>query len=206
MKPLFITVALLLPCIPALAAGPGTDEPHAFEQPSASYLEKFVKQGEKVFVYERYDAKGGLYQRDVTSIKGKIGTKSATERVINGVSYRLRGLNACPSAKITYEAEKWDCAKAAQDYNDAIYNNRAQVVLCKTLVLESKKNAPDAVSCFALVGSGTQTEPYKVAYDDDAMVFMNMASIGRNKDGKTLRPDLEHSSDLGKQFQNDEAN
>ncbi|QGU21262.1 hypothetical protein MCHK_12535 (plasmid) [Mesorhizobium huakuii 7653R] len=47
----------------------------------------------------------------------------------------------------------------------------------------------------------TQTTRTNVAYDDDEMVFFQMAAIGRNKDGKSLRPDLEHSAELGGQFQ-----
>ncbi|TIL53499.1 MAG: hypothetical protein E5Y89_30850, partial [Mesorhizobium sp.] len=79
--------------------------------------------------------------------------RSATERVINGVTYRLRGLTACPKPRITYKAQQWDCTKAVQDYDAAVYNTRASVILCKTLVLKSQSGVPDAVSCFALVGA-----------------------------------------------------
>lgn len=198
--------ALLLQCTLAHAAGPGIDGADPFQQPSAKYLQQFVKVGQKIFVYERYDANGKLYQRDVTLLTAPVEITSATERVINDVRYRLRGLAACPKTKITYKTEEWDCTKAVQNYEGAIYNGRASVVLCKTLVLESKTGIPDAVSCFALVGAGDANDPYMVSYDDDDMVFMDAASIRRNKDGKSLRPDLEHSSDLGKQFQNNEAN
>jgi len=201
-----VIAALLLQCTQAYAAGPGVDSADPFQQPSAKYLQQFVKAGQKVFVYERYDANGKLYQRDADPLTTPVKIKSATERVINGVHYRLRGLTACPSQTITYEAEEWDCTKAAQDYENAIYNNRASVVLCKTLVLKSKAGVPDAVSCFALVGAGDANDPYSVSYDDDAMVFLHMAAIGRNKEGKPLRPDLEESSGLGQQFQNNEAN
>jgi hypothetical protein len=201
-----VIAALLLQCTLAYAAGPGVDSVDPFQQPSAKYLQQFVKAGEKVFVYERYDANGKLYQRDATPLSAPVEIKSATERVINGVHYRLRGLTACPSQTITYENEEWDCTKAAQDYENAIYNNRASVVLCKTLVLKSEAGVPDAVSCFALVGAGDANDPYSVSYDDDAMVFLHMAAIGRNKEGKSFRPDLEKSSGLGQQFQNNEAN
>jgi hypothetical protein len=201
-----IIAALFLQCTQAYAAGPGVDAADPFQQPSAKYLQQFVKAGEKVFVYERYDANGKLYQREAAPLGAPVEIKSATERVINGVPYRLRGLTACPSQTITYENEDWDCTKAAQDYENAVYNNRASVVLCKTLVLKSEAGVPDAVSCFALVGAGDADDPYSVSYDDDAMVFLHMAAIGKNKEGKSLRPDLEKSSGLGQQFQNDEAN
>lgn len=202
-----ITVtAMLLQCSLAYAAGPGVDSADPFQQPSANYLQQFVKAGEKVFVYERYDANGKLYQRDATPLTAPVEIKSATERVINDVHYRLRGLTACPRPTITYENEDWDCTKAAQDYENAIYNNRASVVLCKTLVLKSQAGVPDAVSCFALVGAGDANDPYSVSYDDDAMVFLHMAAIDKNKEGKSLRPDIEKSSGLGQQLQNDEAN
>jgi len=206
MKYGIILAVMLLPCTLAHAAGPGVDNADPFQQPSAAYLKQFVKPGQKLFVYERYDANGKLYQRDASPLTGPVEIPSATERVINGTSYRLRGLTACPSQTITYQTEERDCTKAAQDYADAIYNNRASVVLCKTLVLKSKTGVPDAVSCFALVGAGDANDPYSVSYDDDSMVFLHMAVIGKNKDGKSLRPDLEKSSGLGQPFQNDDAN
>jgi hypothetical protein len=203
MKQTALLTALLLSS--TLAYGDGANAPNAFEQPSKDYMLQFAKPGEKVFVYERYDAKGALYQRDVKSLDEPVKVVSATERVFNGVAYRLRGLKACPKPRITYKTEEWNCTKAAQDYESAIYNKRASVVLCKTLVLQSKAKEPDAVSCFALVGAGDANDPYNVAYDDDEMVFFGMATIGRTKDGKSLRPDLDHSANLGRQFQN-EAN
>ncbi|TIR16638.1 MAG: hypothetical protein E5X33_28410 [Mesorhizobium sp.] len=206
MNQMPILAALLLQSTVVGAADLGTNEPHPFEQPSTAYLGKFARPGEKTFVYERYDARGDLLQREVTPLTKPVQINSATERVINGVIYRLRGLAACPKPKITYKAEEWDCTKAVQDYDDAVYNTRASVVLCKTLVLKSQPGIPDAVSCFALVGAGNANDPYSVSYDDDSMVFFDMAAIGRNKDGKSLRPDLEHASDLGKQFQSDDAN
>ncbi|MGX5805370.1 hypothetical protein ACWGS9_29655 [Bradyrhizobium sp. Arg314] len=206
MKQMPFLAVLLLQSTVVCAADLGANESHPFEQPSTGYLQKFAKPGEKIFVYERYDARGGLYQREVTQLVEPVHIKSATERVINGVTYRLRGLAACPKPKITYKAEEWDCTKAVQDYDAAVYNTRASVVLCKTLVLKSQSGVPDAVSCFALVGAGNANDPYSVSYDDDSMVFFDMAAIGRNKDGKSLRPDLEHASDLGKQFQSNEAN
>lgn len=199
MKQIALCMALLLQGTATYAAG--ADAPSAFAQPSEHYLLQFAKPGEKVFVYERYDAKGALFQRDVAALNTPVKVPSPTERVINGVAYRLRGLAACPKPKITYKTQEWDCTKAAQDYEEGIYNDRASVVLCKTLVLQSREGEPDAVSCFSLVGAGNTNDPYNVAYDDDEMVFLDMAAIGRNKDGKSLRPDLEHSADLGGQFQ-----
>jgi hypothetical protein len=203
MKQTALFMALLLSS--TMAYGAGANAPNAFEQPSKDYMLQFAKPGVKVFVYERYDANGALYQRDATALTQPIKIPSAVERLINGVTYRLRGLTACPKPRITYKTEVWDCTKAAEDYESAIYNNRASVVLCKTLVLQSKRGEPDAVSCFSLVGAGDANDPYTVAYDDDEMVFFDMAAIGRNKEGKSLRPDLDHSAGLGRQFQ-DEAN
>ncbi|BCH05217.1 hypothetical protein MesoLj131b_72160 (plasmid) [Mesorhizobium sp. 131-2-5] len=199
MKQIALCTVLLLKGAVAYAAG--ADEPNAFAQPSQRYLLQFAKPGEKVFVYERYDAKGALFQRDAATLISPVKVPSATERVINGVTYRLRGLAACPKPKITYKTQEWNCTKAAQDYEEGIYNNRASVVLCKTLVLQSRKGGPDAVSCFSLVGAGNTNDPYNVAFDDDEMVFFGMAAIGRTKDGKSLRPDLEHSAELGGQLQ-----
>jgi hypothetical protein len=116
MKCGIIVTAMLLQCSLAHAAGPGFDGADPFKPPSTRYLQQFVKAGEKVFVYERYDANGKLYQRDATSLTAPVEVTSATECVINGVHYRLRGLRACPSPIITYENEDWDCTKAAQDY------------------------------------------------------------------------------------------
>ena len=95
-----VIAALLLQCPLAYAAGPGVDSADPFQQPSAKYLQQFVKAGAKVFVYERYDANGKLYQRDAIPLTTRIEVKSATERVINGVHYRLRGLTSCPSKTI----------------------------------------------------------------------------------------------------------
>ncbi|QPC95586.1 hypothetical protein [Mesorhizobium sp. INR15] len=199
MKQTALCTVLLLQGAVAYAAG--TDAPGAFTQPSEHYLLQFAKPGEKLFVYERYDAKGALIRRDAATLIAPVKVPSATERIINGVAYRLRGLAACPKPIITYKTQQWDCTKATQDYEEAIYNERASVVLCKTLVLQSTMGEPDAVSCFSLVGAGNANDPYSVAYDDDEMVFFGMAAIGRNKDGKSLRPDLEHSAELGGQFQ-----
>ena len=146
MKQIALCTALLLQGTVAYSAG--ADAPNAFAQPSERYLLQFAKPGEKVFVYERYDAKGALFQRDAAVLSSPVKVPSATERIINGVAYRLRGLAACPNPTITYKAQQWDCTKAAQDYEEGIYNHRASVVLCKTLVLQSKKEEPDAVSCF----------------------------------------------------------
>ncbi|KAB2681175.1 MULTISPECIES: hypothetical protein [Brucella] len=202
MKYALIPAAMLLSCTAAIAEGAsGADKADPFKQPSVAYLEKFGVRDQKIFVYERYNAKGELVSRDVTPLIQPVQVDSSTLRTINGVKYRLRGLNACPSRTIKYQAEEWDCSKAAKDYQEAVYNNRSSVILCKTLVLQSKAAEPDAVSCFSLVGRGSDLEPFRVAYDDDAMVFMNMASIGRGKDGHSLRPDLGRSAKLGEQFQ-----
>lgn len=171
-----------------------------YGQPSKEFLSQFKADGGKVFVYERYDAKGALVSRDVKPLSGPVGITSATERSINGVSYRLRGLRACPNARVTYEAEEWDCQKAADDYGAAVYS-RASVVLCKTLVLKSVSGKSDPASCFALLGLGNSVEPYMVYNDDDSMVFLGLADIGKNEASQSLRPDLEHSKALGEKFQ-----
>ena len=111
------------------------------------------------------------------------------------------GLDSCPSQKVIYNAQQtWNCKDAAKDYAGAVYNDRASVVLCKTLVLTPAPGTPDPVSCYALVGTGTNLDPYAVANNDDSMVFQGLASIGLTKDGKPLRPDLLKSAVMGKQM------
>lgn len=192
-------VALAL-CASTISLAQSDHKPDAYGEPTKAYLSQFKADVGRVFVYERFDVKGALVQRDVKSISGSVLINSATERSINGVGYRLRGLRACPTASVTYQAEEWDCQKAANDYAAAVYS-RASVVLCKTLVLKSEAGQQDPVSCFALLGTGNAVEPYTVYNDDDAMVFLGLASIGRNNAGKSLRPDLELSDTLGENFQ-----
>lgn len=193
MKLSILSVAML-----SVMAGSALAQETPFEQPSVDYLSRFAKDGQKVFVYERYDAQGKLTDRQVTPLTGKVQSPDATRRIINGTEYRLRGLQSCPSPKVTYQTEEWDCRKAVQDYNDAIYNNRGRVTLCKTLALKSVPGKHDPVSCFTLVGKGIEGDVASVNYDDDYQVFSGFAAIRNNKEGKPLRPDLLHSKDLGK--------
>jgi hypothetical protein len=193
-----MAVAVAL-CASTTSFAQNVAQPDAYGEPTKEYLLQFKADVGRVFVYERFDVKGVLVQRDAKSLSGPVLIKTATERSINGVGYRLRGLRACPTAIVTYEAEKWDCEKAADDYATAVYN-RASVVLCKTLVLKSEAGQRDPVSCFALLGAGNAVEPYTVYNDDDAMVFLGLADIGRNNAGKSLRPDLERSESLGENY------
>lgn len=198
-KPIFTTFIALLCSAPTLLAQ-DLEKPDPYAQPSKEYLAQFKADAGKVFVYERFDAKGVLVKRDVTALSGPVAIGGSIERSINGVSYRLRGLRACPNPKVTYQAEEWDCQKAAVDYGTAVYG-RASVVLCKTLVLKSEPGKQDPASCFALLGAGNRVDPYKAYNDDDAMVFLGLADIGKNSAGQSLRPDLAHSKTLGENFQ-----
>lgn len=181
-----------------LSAAPALAQESPFSKPNADYLKQFAAKGQKMFVYERYDATGKLYSRDVKPLTAPIEVDSATLRTINGVQYRLRGLTACPNKTVTYQTEEWECNKAAINAQSMIYKDRASVVLCKTLQLKSKPGKPDPVSCFSLVGDGTSNDPYNVSYDDDDVVFLGFAAINKNDKGQSLRPDLEHSQELGK--------
>jgi len=196
----FLNAALAVMCSASTALAQDVEKADPYGQPSVAYLTQFVTQEGKSFVYERYDAKGALTQRDVKAMTTAVTVGSATERSINGQGYRLRGLRACPELKVTYQAEEWDCQKAAADYAGAVYG-RASVVLCKTLVLKSVAGKQDPVSCFALLGAGNAVEPYKVYNDDDSMVFLGLADIGKTDAGQSLRPDLSHSKTLGESFQ-----
>lgn len=201
MKYQVFIASLLLQGTVAAAPVTGADAPDPFRQPTINYLKQFEKPAEKIFVYERYNAAGELTSRVVEPLKQPVIINSVTERTFGQYTIRLRGLATCPTGNVQYEGADTQCDAAAKDYQDAIYNGRASVILCKTLLLERDRTSAEPASCFALVGSGSKSSPNHVAYDDDAMVFMNMAVIGRNKAGKSLRPDLEHSSHLGKQFQ-----
>lgn len=187
-------------CSASTVLAEGAEKSEPYGQPSTAYLTQFRTENGKSFVYERYDAKGALIQRDVKPMTMPVTVTSATERSINGSDYRLRGLRACPELKVTYQAEEWDCQKAATDYASAVYG-RASVVLCKTLVLKSVAGKEDPASCFALLGAGNTVEPYTVYSDDDSMVFLGLADIGKTDAGQSLRPDLAHSKTLGESFQ-----
>lgn len=194
-------VSTLIATVAFTAASVAQEAPSPFAEPTTKYLVEFRKPHEKVFVLERYDANGKLYGRDVENITTPVEIADGTHRKINGKPFVLRGLNSCPTTKVIYNAQQtWDCQAAAKDYAGAVYNNRATVILCKTLVVTSTPGTPDPVSCYALVGTGANLDPLAVSNDDDAMVFQGLASIGLSKDGNSLRPDLQQSAIMGKQM------
>jgi len=177
------------------------ESPTPFAEPSVEYLGQFAEPHKKIFVLERYDAQGKLHARDLDEIAAPIEVVDAIRRKINGVEYTLRGLTSCPYSKVRYNrVQTWDCEDAARDDAGTIYNKRASVVLCKTLVLQSVRGFPDPVSCFARVGEGSSNDPFSVAYDDDSMVFQGFAQITSDNERKPLRPDLLKSAVLGKEM------
>lgn len=196
-----LIVPALIAAAASMSAASAQDEPSPFAEPSAQYLSQFAEPHKKVFVLERYDASGKLVARDVDEISSPVEIIDATHRKINGVEYVLRGLTSCPSKKVIYNrVQTWDCKDAAKDDAGTIYNKRASVILCKTLVLQSTPGTPDPVSCFARVGEGSNNDPFLVANDDDSMVFQGFAQIAVDKKGKPLRPDLLESAVKGKEM------
>jgi hypothetical protein len=176
---------------------------HPYEEPMPSYLRQFAKEGGKVFVLERYDAEGRLVDRSFEQVGGGISIDGAVERRIAGYDIQLRGLNGCPTKTVTYNrVQTWTCIDAVRDYADAIYNKRASVILCKTLMLSTAQDQVIPASCFVLVGG--DGEPYRTVNDDDSMVFLGLAAIGKTPDGRSRRPDLEQAQSLSKTmgFQN----
>lgn len=194
------SVALLLgPGITASAA----EEEDPYAEPPPQYLRQFAVEGTKMFVLERFDADGNLAARAVERLTSDAIIDGPIERGLAGWRIRLRGLSPCPADPVVYNrVQVWRCADAAQDYAGAIYNRRASVVLCKTLVLEEDRDQVLPASCFLLVGG--EGEPLRTVYDDDGMVFLGLAAIGRTPDGRSRRPDLEASQTLSRSmgFQN----
>jgi hypothetical protein len=176
----------------------GQEAPAPFAEPSVAYLEQFRKPSAAQFVFERFDAKGELYERQIEPLARPVKILSATKRQFNAQQIELRGLNSCPNDLIPYSGRQdWACVDAAADYMSAIYNERASVVLCKTLVLKPQDNAFEPASCFALVGDNA-SDPFAVVNDDDTMVFLGLADIRRGVNGKPMRPDLLEAAALGK--------
>jgi hypothetical protein len=170
---------------------------HPYEEPMPSYLRQFAKEGGKVFVLERYDAEGRLVDRSFERVGDEISIDGAVERRIAGYDIQLRGLNSCPAQTVTYNrVQTWTCIDAVRDYAGAIYNKRAHVILCKTLMLSTAQGQAIPASCFVLVGG--DGEPYRTVNDDDSMVFLGLAEIGKTPDGRSRRPDLEHAQLLSK--------
>ncbi len=168
-----------------------------YGEPSPDYLRQFREEGAKTFVLERFDAEGRLAARSVEKLDGEVESGGPVERRIAGRLLLLRGLNACPTEKVVYNRmQSWDCADAARDYAEAVYNRRGSVILCKTLVLTPAADETTPASCFVLVGG--KGEPFKTVNDDDSMVFLGLAAIGRTQDGRSRRPDLEASQSLSR--------
>ncbi|WP_457661944.1 hypothetical protein [Sinorhizobium medicae] len=176
----------------AIAEG---EDPYA--EPSPNYLRQFTEQGARTFVLERFDAEGKLVARSVERLDGKVKIDGSIKRTIGGREISLRGLTACPTENVVYNrVQTWKCADAARDYAEAVYNRRASVILCKTLVLTPAGGETIPASCFVLVGGNG--EPFRTVNDDDGMVFLGLAAIGRTKDGRSRRPDLEESQSLSR--------
>ena len=183
----------------SFAAAEGEDP---YQEPAPNYLRQFREEGARTFVLERFDASGRLAARSVENLEGEVGIGGPVERTIAGRRFSLRGLNACPTEKVVYNrVQSWSCADAARDYAEAVYR-RASVILCKTLVLTPAAGETTPASCFVLVGG--KGEPFKTVNDDDSMVFLGLAAIGRTDEGRSRRPDLEASQSLSRSmgFQN----
>lgn len=179
------------------------EAPNAFSQPSPGYLAKFAKAEQKVFVLERFDSEGRLASRTIEQVGEPVKIDGATGRTIAGHALKLRGLQECPKPNVIYNGRQiWQCAQAAVDYAGAVYNERATVILCKTLVLDQDQPAPLPASCFTLVGD--DGEHLRVANDDDAMVYLGLADIGLTAEGQPRRPDLIETQALSRsmRFQN----
>ncbi len=192
----------ILPMLPSASFAIEMGE-HPYEEPMPSYLREFAKEGGKVFVLERFDAEGRLVERSIDRVSGEITITGAVERRIAEHDIQLRGLNGCPTKTVTYNrVQTWTCIDAVRDYAGAIYNRRAHVILCKTLMLSTAQGQAIPASCFVLVGG--DGEPYRTVNDDDSMVFLGLAEIGKTPAGRLRRPDLEHAQSLSKmmEFQN----
>jgi hypothetical protein len=184
----------------ALALAEGED-PYA--EPSVDYLRQFAEQGAKIFVLERFDAEGKLVARSTHKIEEAVRIDGPTRRTIAGRSVSLRGLTACPTETVVYNRVRtWACNDAARDYAGAVYNRRGSVILCKTLALGTADGDTIPASCFVLVGGNG--EPLRTVNDDDSMVFLGLAAIGKTDAGRSRRPDLEESQSLSRSmgFQN----
>ena len=180
-----------------------SQDENPYGEPSPNYLRQYRQEGVRTLVLERFDADGRLVARSVARLDGKVVIEGPVERTIAGLKIALRGLTACPTDKVIYNrVQSWSCTDAARDYADAIYNRRGSVVLCKTLVLMPADGETIPASCFVLVGGNG--EPFKTVNDDDSMVFLGLAEIGRTQDGRSRRPDLEESQSLSRSmgFQN----
>lgn len=199
LKVLGLAISLVTASAPfALAEGA-----NPYGEPSPEYLRQFAEQGARVFVLERFDVDGRLVARSAEKLEAKVEIDGPVRRTIAGHKIGLRGLTACPMDKVVYNrVQIWRCDAAARDYAEAVYNRRGSVLLCKTLLLAPVGGVPIPASCFVLVGGAG--EPFRTVNDDDSMVFLGLAAIGRTEDGRSRRPDLEASQSLSRSmgFQN----
>lgn len=193
LKVYSVAISLMLPsAVFAVEVGE-----HPYAEPLPDYLRQFAEDGAKVFVFERFDAEGTMVDRSIERVSGEIFIDGAVERRIAGYDIQLRGLNGCPAQTVTYNrVQTWTCIDAVRDYAGAIYNKRAHVILCKTLMLSTARGQTIPASCFVLVGG--DGEPYRTVNDDDSMVFLGLAEIGKTPDGRSRRRDLEHAQLLSK--------
>lgn len=199
LKVFGLVISLMLPSV----AFPREVGEHPYAEPGPSYLRRFAEDGEKIFVLERFDAGGSLVDRSIDRVSGEIIINGAVERSIAGYEIQLRGLTDCPTEAVTYNrVQTWTCTDAARDYAGVIYNKRAHVILCKAMMLSTAQGQAILASCFALVGG--DGEPYRTVNDDENMVFLGLAEIGKTPDGRLRRPDLEQAQSLSKTmgFQN----
>lgn len=189
-----VVVSLMLPSVSfAIEVGE-----HAYAEPGPTYLRQFAEDGSKVFVLERFDAEGKLVDRSTEAVSGEITITGAVGRRIAEHDIQLRGLTGCPTKTVTYNrVQTWTCTDAVRDYAGVIYNKRARVILCKTLMLSTvQQGQVIPASCFVLVGG--YGEPYRTVNDDDSMVFLGLAEIANTSDGRSRRPDLKRAQSLSK--------
>lgn len=195
VQPVMIGAAALL--LGTGMTAPAADGEDPYAEPPPRYLRQFAAEGARIFVLERFDAAGNLAARTVERLTGATKIGGPIERGLAGWRIRLRGLSPCPADPVVYNrVQVWRCADAAQDYAGAIYNRRASVVLCKTLVLDENRGQALPASCFLLVGG--DGEPLRTVNDDDSMVFLGLAAIAQTSDGRSRRPDLDAAQALSR--------
>ena len=195
MQSMMVASVMLLSTSGTVKSAADGVDPYA--EPSPQYLRQFAVEGAKVFVLERFDASGNLAARTVERLTSDVVIDGPIERRLAGWRIRLRGLSPCLADPVVYNrVQVWRCADAAQDYAGAIYNRRASVVLCKTLILEEVRDQVLPASCFLLVGG--EGEPLRTVNDDDSMVFLGLAAIDQTSDGRSRRPDLAASQALSR--------
>ncbi len=192
----WITAALTLFLV-AGRAHSAADGEDPYGEPSPRYLRQFAEKGAKIFVLERFDAAGNLAARTMEKLNHDVEIVGPTERGIGNWRITLRGLSPCPADRVIYNrVQVWRCVDAARDYAGAIYNGRASVILCKTLVLDEGQVQALPASCFLLVGG--DGEAFRTVNDDDGMVFLGLAAIGQTAAGRSRRPDLAESLSLAR--------